>query len=70
MNFSATVKADEMAGSLTIIDVTIGHVCSPLDGMSLDWTRKPAPAACPGGSVRSAGGMAKTGPSPVVRTVA
>jgi len=70
VNFSATVWAAEAPGSVTFIEVTTGHVCSPSEGKSLDCTRKPAWATRPGDSVNFDGGMLKTVPSPVVRTVA
>src|SRR5271165_772108 len=62
VKFSATVKVEGIAGSLTFIDETTGHVCSPFDGTSLDCTMKPALTTLPADTVTGAGAARNTGP--------
>jgi hypothetical protein len=69
VNVSFTAKSDAIPGSLTEIELTTGHVCSPSEGTSLDCTRKPTAATPPAGSVNIDGLMANADPCPVVRTV-
>jgi len=61
VKFSGTVKVDGIPGSLTFIDATTGHVCSPFDGTSLDCIMKPALAAFPGDTVTGDGATRNTG---------
>ena len=70
MKSSATVKAVEVPGTLTFMEVTTGQVCWPSEGKSLDCTRKPARTTVPGESDTCEGGIWNTVPSPVVSTFA
>jgi hypothetical protein len=62
VNVSATVKLEAIPGRVTSIELTTGHVCSPLEGTSLDSTIKPTFAAAPEESVNIVGAMSKTDP--------
>jgi len=68
VNVSLTVRVEEIPGSSTCIESTTGHVCSPLEGTSLDCTMNPTVATLPGDTVNRDGATAKGGPCPVVRT--
>ncbi len=69
VNVSLIERADEVPGSFTCIESTTGHVCSPLEGTSLDCTMNPTPATLPGDTVNRAGATPNAGACPVVRTV-
>jgi hypothetical protein len=69
VNVSDTGNAELIPGSVTDIDVTTGHVCSPSEGTSLDCTMKPTAGTPVGGRVSVDGAIEKTVSCPVSWTV-